>query len=595
MAFQTPITIKEALESIHRHDYALPAIQREFVWDRDQIAMLFDSLMRGYPIGSFLFWNVLPEHSTQYVFYDFIRHYHGLNARHCPTLALPEPRPVTAILDGQQRLTSLNIGLNGSHAQKLPRLWHNNPHAYPKKHLYLDLTHHAEDDELGYVYRFVFLTPAEAAAAEDAHWYRVSEVLQLPDGPPMFKHIQQAGLAEHPHAYDTLWRLHRTVHDDKIIAFYEEKDQDLDKVLHIFIRVNSQGEPLSHSDLLLSIATAQWEERDARETIYSLVDEINKEGQGFGFSKDLVLKAGLVMTDAADVGFKVANFDRTNMAKLERNWERIEQALRLAVRLLASFGFSERTLSAHSVLIPIADYLYQRKVADTYLTSSTYQDDRAAIRFWVIRSLMKSGIWGSGLDTLLGRLRRAIRDNPQDGFPTEAIEQTMLSSGKSLRFQPEEVEDLVETPYGSKRAFAILALLYAGANVQQSVYHEDHIFPRSRFTRARLLKAGVPELDVDDFMEHANLLPNLQLLLGSANTQKQAVLPLEWWSAAEPDHDARNAVFAAHHMHDLPADITEFMTFYLARRDRMLKRLRDFVTTQSAQLEAATANPKQIT
>ena len=51
------------------------------------------------------------------------------------------------------------------------------------------------------------------------------------------------------------------MHEDKVVAFYEEKDQDLDKVLHIFIRVNSQGyKPLSHSDLLLSIATAQWEE-----------------------------------------------------------------------------------------------------------------------------------------------------------------------------------------------------------------------------------------------------------------------------------------------------------------------------------------------
>ncbi len=588
MPFQTPITIKEALDSIHRHDYALPAIQREFVWGRDKIAMLFDSLMRGYPIGSFLFWNVLPENSTQYVFYDFIRHYHALNGRHCPTLTLPEPRPVTAILDGQQRLTSLNIGLNGSHAEKLPRLWHNNPHAYPKTHLYLDLAHHAEDEELGYVYRFVFLTAPDAAAASDgSYWYRVSEVLQLPDGPPMFKYIQEIGLADHAHAYETLWRLHRTVHEDKVVAFYEEKDQNLDKVLHIFIRVNSQGEPLSHSDLLLSIATAQWEERDARETIYSFVDEINQEGQGFGFSKDLILKAGLVMTDAADVGFKVANFNRTNMAKLEKNWERIEQAVRLAVRLLASFGFSERTLSANSVLVPIADYLYQREAADSYLTSAQHQADRAAIRFWVIRSLMKSGIWGSGLDTLLGRLRRVIRDNPNDEFPVEAIEQTMLTSGKSLRFEPEEVEDLAETPYGSRRAFAILTLLYTGTNVQQSLYHEDHIFPRSRFTKAKLIKAGVPESDVEEFMECANLLPNLQLLPGAANTQKQAVLPLEWWSKAEPEDEARKALFAAHHMHDLPAGIPDFMTFYLARRSRMLQRLRDLLGVQAPEQKDA--------
>jgi hypothetical protein len=585
MAFQTPITIKEALDAIHHHDYALPAIQREFVWGRDEIAMLFDSLMRGYPIGSFLFWKVEPENSTRYVFYDFIRDYHQLTGKHCPTLSLPAPRPVTAILDGQQRLTSLNIALTGSHAEKLPRLWQTNPHAYPKTHLYLDLAHREADEELGFVYRFAFRTPTEAAAP-GTHWFRVSDVLQLPDGPPMFKYIQQAGLGDHEHAYDTLWRLHRMIHEDKVVASYEEKDQDLDKVLHIFIRVNSQGEPLSHSDLLLSIATAQWDERDARETIYSFVDEINQEGQGFGFSKDLVLKAGLVMTDAADVGFKVANFNRSNMAKLEQNWDRIERAIRIGVRLLAAFGFSERTLSANSVLIPIADYLYQRNAGDAFLTHSSERPNRAAIRRWVMRSLMKSGIWGSGLDTLLARLRRVIRDHSGDAFPADAFEQAMVAAGKSLRFEAEEIEDLAETPYGAK-AFAILALLYAGANVQQTTYHEDHIFPKSRFTRARLLKAGVAEDRVDDFIYQANLLPNLQLLPGPANTQKQAVLPLEWWSDAEPDEAARNALFAAHHMHDLPASITEFGEFYLGRRSRMVQRLVELlgVTTASSPAE----------
>jgi hypothetical protein len=95
------------------------------------------------------------------------------------------------------------------------------------------------------------------------------------------------------------------------------------------------------------------------------------------------------------------------------------------------------------------------------------------------------------------------------------------------------------------------------------------------------LKAGVPEERVDEFIECSNLLPNLQLLLGAANTQKQAVLPLEWWSKAEPDEEARRALFAAHDMHDLPARITDFMGFYVARRDRMLHRLRDLLGVQA--------------
>ena len=72
MAFHTPITIKEALDNIHRHRYALPAIQRELVWSQRQITRLFDSLMRGYPIGAFLFWRVESENLKQYQFYDFM-------------------------------------------------------------------------------------------------------------------------------------------------------------------------------------------------------------------------------------------------------------------------------------------------------------------------------------------------------------------------------------------------------------------------------------------------------------------------------------------------------------------------------------------
>ncbi len=58
MSFEKPITIREAIENIDKRKYFLPAIQREFVWGADQIERLFDSLMREYPISSFLFWQV---------------------------------------------------------------------------------------------------------------------------------------------------------------------------------------------------------------------------------------------------------------------------------------------------------------------------------------------------------------------------------------------------------------------------------------------------------------------------------------------------------------------------------------------------------
>lgn len=84
MTFQTPVTVEAVLRGIHKKEYLLPAIQREFVWDVDQIRRLFDSLLRGYPIGSFLFWQVNPETAAGYTFYDFITDYHQRDHPYAP-------------------------------------------------------------------------------------------------------------------------------------------------------------------------------------------------------------------------------------------------------------------------------------------------------------------------------------------------------------------------------------------------------------------------------------------------------------------------------------------------------------------------------
>ena len=65
----------------------------------------------------------------------------------------------------------------------------------------------------------------------------------------------------------------------------------------------------------------QWETRDAREEINEFVDEINQIGRGFNISKDIVLKACLVLCDIPDISFKVDNFNRTNMLLIEKEWD----------------------------------------------------------------------------------------------------------------------------------------------------------------------------------------------------------------------------------------------------------------------------------
>ncbi len=63
MSYQSS-TIAAVLNRLNR-SYFLPAIQREFVWSPDQVIKFFDSLMRRYPIGSFLFWDLSPERAMR--------------------------------------------------------------------------------------------------------------------------------------------------------------------------------------------------------------------------------------------------------------------------------------------------------------------------------------------------------------------------------------------------------------------------------------------------------------------------------------------------------------------------------------------------
>src|ERR1700730_5634681 len=159
-------TILAALGRIQSTYYVLPAIQREFVWKAEQIERLFDSLMQGYPFGTFLFWKVEPSTSGKFKFYDFVLNYHQRDAAHCPELPALHHQAVTAVLDGQQRLTALNIGLRGSMAIKQPNKWWTNPNAFPKRVLRLNLLSGDTPDEDGILYDLQFLDDARAAKSE---------------------------------------------------------------------------------------------------------------------------------------------------------------------------------------------------------------------------------------------------------------------------------------------------------------------------------------------------------------------------------------------------------------------------------------------
>ena len=577
-------TIAEALRRIQSKEYVLPAIQREFVWRPEQIERLFDSLMQGYPFGTFLFWKVPSETSGKFKFYDFVRRYHQRDAAHCPELGTMHHQSITAVLDGQQRLTSLNIGLRGSMAMKQPNKWWTNPDAFPERVLRLDLLAPARADEDGAVYRFRFLSDEQAAKDENAHWFKVPDILATEDVIDLNDMLVDAGFTGDTlkGALRLLSRLYRVVHTDPLIHYYEENTPNLDRVLNIFIRLNSGGTVLSYSDLLLSIAVAQWTKIDARSEIHRLVDELNRMGTGFAFSQDFVLKAGLMLADIASVGFKVENFTSANMAKLEANWPAIRSALVRTVELAASFGLNGQTLRADSALLPVAYYLYRRGAPENYVIHTQYAEDREAIRGWLIRSLLKaSGIWGSGLDTLLTALREVMETGPIEAFPTEEFRRVLAVRGKSLTFEAAEIEDMVHMDYGDRRMFALLSLLYPFVDLNNN-FHMDHVFPISRFATARLRRAGYEGEDAEQLARRANQLPNIQLLEGGANMEKRAELPVEWLSRYKPDEVGRADYRDRHLLGTLSADLADFDRFFEGRQQELRLRLRSLLDAAPA-------------
>ena len=439
-----------------------------------------------------------------------------------------------------------------------------------------------ERDEEGNCYSFDFVDVGKIGQLGERLWFRVPDILDMETGPDMNDWLLDKDLEkqQQSHAYRILDRLYRVIHTEPTVAYYEENNQDIEHVLSIFIRRNSGGTTLSYSDLLLSIATSQWSNLDARKEVHQLVDDLNRIGPGLDLTKDFVLKAGLMVTDIASVGFQVRNFTRSNMAILEKNWQRIRDALVETVQLVTGFGFDANSIRAASALLPIAYYLYQIGAPRDFDYHKRYADDRNAIRGWLIRSVLKaSGIWGSGLDTLLTALREVLQDASNEHFPAAEMRRLMAQRGKSLEFSEEEVEDLADMGLNDRRIFALLAMLSPFIDFQHHHFHIDHIFPKSRFTQRRLHEAGVDENQIDILIDCANRIGNLQLLDGAINLEKQATLPAEWVEVQFPTEEKRRHYCDLYLLGEIPRDLTGFLDFYKARQERLQGRISELVNS----------------
>ena len=516
------VRIKDVIQEINR-DYFLPAIQREFVWEPEQIEKLFDSILGEYPIGSFLFWKVKEENKDQWTTFEFIREFDKEHPHNPEANLKGITRDIFLVLDGQQRMAALFIGLRGSY-----RFFH---YRWRKTKLYLNLlkkptVNEANPEES--LYQFEFRESGDSKDDREL-WYEVGRILDFEDAEDAKADIQ-AAIAKLPqkdkdNANRLIGQLHSKIHTVPTLNYYEERSQDYDKVLTIFVRANSAGTTLEYSDLLLSTATAKWAKLNAREEINNLTDRLNEVGGGYGLGKDFVLKASLYLTQELPIQYRVKNFTRENLRKIEDNWENVKTYLAATVRLVRKFGYRWENVVAPLALLPISFWLMKDEKHS--LDKSSKREDvkvQSEIRKWLGIALLKKSFSGSS-DTTLRSLREALlKVTSSNTFPSAQLNAALGIDSIS----DAEIEDLLMEKYRGKYSYLVLSLLYPDRDWKDTAFHEDHIFPSSEFGTQQLRKRGYNKEKIEDYQAVYNTIVNLELLTDTENLQKNATPFAQW-------------------------------------------------------------------
>ncbi len=561
-----PIRVSDLIRQVNRDIY-LPAIQRELVWGTDRIERLFDSIMADFPVGSFLFWLLEQKNKNEWPVYEFIRDFDTGTPHNPPANMAGINKDIKLVLDGQQRITSLLIGLRGTYRYFFYR--------WRETRLYLNLLKPPvpnDDNPEELTYGFSFRENPDPSGNGQQLWYLVSRILDFEDAEDakLDMKVRLSGLPEEQreNANKLIGRLHNRIHTTLVGNYYQENSQDYDKVLQVFVRANSAGQPLEYSDLLLATATAKWETLDARSEIHDFTDALNDIGNGYNFSKDFVLKACLYLSEKLPIQYKVKNFTKTNLRTIEENWESIKDALSTTVRLTARFGFTSKNVVAPLALLPIAFYISKRGNS-SFDTSSKAEDAEAqvAIRKWFVFSTLKNAFGGSS-DTTLTRLRELLLGvGAKTPFPADSLYKSL---GIEPKLNDTEIDRILGYPYQGRYTNLVLSLIYPDRDWKDAVFHEDHIFPKSEFQVRLLKKRGYDQSKTDTYMAAYNVLANLQLLTESENLSKNAT-PFDEWIKT------RDSAFRKRHLIPEIADLSfdAFEEFAKARTELITARLKE--------------------
>lgn len=578
MSFFPPLCVSDAIEKIDYNQYLLPAIQRDFVWSNSKIEMLFDSLMQGYPIGSMLLWRVSGKNTDNQRFYGILKKYRERYLIRSEEVSTKDISNFEVVLDGQQRLTALYLGLKGSYAYHGYNLaWKDNEYSIPTRYLYLNLKYKkskkndlndSDDDNM---YEFSFLKPTEAEKVDDNNiWFKVGDILGIKGTAQLNAHFKEHNIIE-IESQEILCRLHDIVHLEKLIHYYLEESSDFTRALNIFIRINSGGITLSYSDLVMSTTIMGWMNLDAKKEINGLVDELVKE-YGYPVNKDFILRTYLILYND-DIKFRVHNFSIKNAKEFEDHWDGIKLAIREVFQLVTDFGYVPNTLTSLNALLPIVFYLYKTERVKNFCQKVTYKEDRALIKKWLHIVLLHQ-IFGGQAEGVLKVIRDTIKKEITKGtelFPVSAIAARLSKTNKSITVDDEFIQGLLYTSKDNRYAFPILALLFPHLDYKNRDFHLDHCHPLSVFTEKKIKAKGIILNDDNkDYFtdgDYFNSIINLQMLDGNENKSKNAK-DLNIWVA-------ENSIPLKKYYLPKELELKEFPTFVEKRTALLTKALKE--------------------
>lgn len=553
----------EALKLAKEHFLLLPDIQREYVWGMNDIEKLFESIVDGYPIGACIFWKTTKKvlNDTKPNLYYFISKFENKKTKNeKASEVLGEEGDYYIVLDGQQRITSLNIALYGYYTcykggRGCPSA---NPKYWIRRQLYYNLNFYktikSEDyDDEHPPKRFCFLTDEEANMG---NYYKVNQLLKYNKIAELLRDLIKDEYQIE--VQDDLEKLYTRLHSsgtDGIIHYYCISENTYDEALDIFIRVNSTGKKLSKSDLLFSTLIDGWKE--GKDNIEKLLKSVNSRGDGFNFSRDYLMRLMLVLVDAP-TNLKIESFKSATVKKIRENWNRIDESLEKMVDVLTVIGMSDAFLSSYNATMPLVYYIYNGGKLES-------EKARNEVRKFLSISMAKR-LFGVASNDALKKTRSALKEIncKKTNFSLSLFEKIILVGNRTFVVDEKEIEFWLDNYLIGQNTYMLLSLLYPELKLSQISFHQDHCHPHTLFNDKSIKKLGVSEEKIQEWQYKRNLLPNLQFLEGKENESKNKT-PLKEWI------EKGNKI--KYMPPNVSLELKDFDEFFSRRRDIMKREL----------------------